>query len=151
MPYDTDIGDGDSGNIATSDEQAFRDNVLRTTRNNAVGQVKKMVDLVEDIAKTMVVNSVQGEETRIHTPMGAEMIVSKMSGEKCRGTDLDADGYPDAPLRFDFTDSEGVVQFPLNFCPGFPENNFITPVNETCPGSWGIVVREWKIFLAVSD
>ncbi len=67
-----------------------------------------------------------------------------------RGTDLDGDGYPDAPLRYEFTNSKSIVQFPLNFCPGMPEYKFITPRNKTCPGSWGIVVREWKIFMAVS-
>ncbi len=84
MPYDTDIGAGENANVASSDDEAFRQNVLTTTRNNAVVQVKKMVALVEEIAKTMVQNSVQGETSRITTPMGAEMIVQKMSGEKTR-------------------------------------------------------------------
>jgi hypothetical protein len=77
MPYDTDIGEGDAANVASTDEEAFRLNVLTTARNQAVKQVRKMVSLIEDIAMTMVKNSVQGEESRISTPIGAEMVVSK--------------------------------------------------------------------------
>ena len=59
------------------------------------------------------------------------MIVSKKSGDKCRGNDIDGDGVPDLPLRYEFPnpeqDSMNVVQFPLGFCPGSPETNFVVP------------------------
>ena len=153
MPYDTDIGEGDMANVAESDEAAFRLNVLTNTRNAAIKQINTMVNLIDDISKTMVLNSVSGEENKVSTPLGAEMIVSKKSGDKCMGDDIDGDGVPDLPLRYEFpnadTDSMNVVQFPLGFCPGRPDTNFV--LNDTtgkCPGSWGIVVKEWKIFMA---
>ncbi len=77
LPYDTDIGEGAAGYVANSDDEAFRENVLTTTRNNAVLQVKQMVGLIEDIASTMVRNSVIGEETTISTHVGGQMTVSK--------------------------------------------------------------------------
>jgi hypothetical protein len=72
-----------------------------------------------------------------------------MSGVKCGGQDTNDDGIPDLPLRYEFGTSDTVVQFPLGFCPGSPETNFVN-LTGTCPGSWGIVVKEWKIFTAVS-
>lgn len=151
------IGEGNLANIAESDEAAFRQNVLTNTRNAAIRQINTMVNLIDDISTTMVVNSVSGEENKVSTPLGAEMIVSKKSGDKCTGDDIDGDGVPDLPLRYEFpnanTDSMNVVQFPLGFCPGRPETNFMVTVGsadpkDKCPGSWGIVVKEWKIFMA---
>jgi hypothetical protein len=77
LPYDTDIGEGDMADVASTPDEAFRLNVLSTTRTEAVKQVRQMVNLIEDISKTMVKNSVQGEETRITTSNGVEMVISK--------------------------------------------------------------------------
>ena len=69
MPYDTDIGEGELANVADSDEEAFRQNVLTNTRNAAIRQINTMVDLIDDISKTMVANSVSGEENKVsHGP-----------------------------------------------------------------------------------
>lgn len=56
---------------------------------------------------------------------------------------------PDMKLRFEFEDSNTVVQFPLGFCPGAPETNFIQFSN--CNGRWGFVIKEWETITAVSS
>ena len=108
--------------------------MLTNTRNAAIRQINTMVNLIDDISKTMVLNSVSGEENKVSTPLGAEMIVSKKSGDKCMGDDIDGDGFPDLPLRYEFpntdSDSMNVVQFPLGFCPGRPESNFVLNVRD---------------------
>ena len=50
---------------------------MRLTRLNAVSQVKKMVKLVDDIAETTIINSVEGEEMRTRAPLGMAMIMAK--------------------------------------------------------------------------
>ncbi len=48
-------------------------------------QVKQMVSLVDDIAKTTIVNSVEGEELRTKATQGVEMIMSKIGGSSSVG------------------------------------------------------------------
>ena len=79
-----------------------------TPRNAAIRQITTMVNLIDDISKTMVLNSVSGEENKVSTPLGAEMIVSKKSGDKCMGDDIDGDGVPDLPLRYEFPNADTV-------------------------------------------
>ena len=50
-------------------------------------------------------------------------------------------------LRFEFENSETVVQFPLGFCPGAKDSNFIKMKN--CNGRWGFVIKEWETLTAV--
>ncbi len=74
MPYDTDVSE-DSEILDIED--AWKTNAYELTRISAVEQVKQMVSLVDDIAETTIMNSVEGEEMRTKTPLGVEMIMSK--------------------------------------------------------------------------
>lgn len=66
-----------------------------------------------------------------------------MPFSKTIGKDVTGDRYPDIPLRYEFQDSEGVVQFPLGFCPGDTSNPGDPQINFRCIGEWGIVLKEW--------
>ena len=67
--------------------------------------------------------------------------------------DINGDGIPDIPLRYEFADSKSVVQFPLGFCPnttlapGFVQNKSVATMS-SCVGQWGIVVKEWETMTA---
>ena len=67
--------------------------------------------------------------------------------------DINGDGIPDIPLRYEFADSKSVVQFPLGFCPnttlapGFVQNKSVATTS-SCIGQWGIVVKEWETMTA---
>ena len=50
---------------------------MKITRNEAIQQVKKMVQLVDDIAATTIKNTVIGEEIRTDSKLGAKMIMAK--------------------------------------------------------------------------
>jgi len=63
---------------------------------------------------------------------------------------LDGDGCPDRKLRFQFSGSDTVVQFPLGFCPSTPETGMITDECK-CKGRWGFVLKEWETITAVRD
>ncbi|XP_059084074.1 uncharacterized protein LOC131881274 [Tigriopus californicus] len=145
MPYDTNIPE-ENADIPDDPEDALRFNVMRLTRMQAVEQVKKMVSLVDDIAETAIANSVEGEELRTKTPMGVQMIMSKLSGQRTVGRDTNGDGIPDRKLRFEFDNSNSVVQFPLGFCPGSPSTGHI--MMKGCNGRWGIVIKEWETITA---
>lgn len=67
----------DNADIPDNPEVAWKDNAMKLTRISAVSQVKQMVDLVDDIAETAIINSVEGEEIRTKTPLGMEMIMTK--------------------------------------------------------------------------
>ena len=56
---------------------ALKDNAMKITRNEAIQQVKKMVQLVDDIAATTIKNTVIGEEIRTDSKLGAKMIMAK--------------------------------------------------------------------------
>lgn len=56
---------------------ALAENVMKTTRAQAVEQVKKMIQLVDDIAATTIKNSVIGEELRTSSNLGAKLIMAK--------------------------------------------------------------------------
>ena len=60
---------------------------MKLTRIRAVEQVKKMVALVDDIAETTIKNSVLGEEMRTKSPLGMQMIMTKLSGRNTVGKD----------------------------------------------------------------
>lgn len=145
MPYDTNIPE-ENADIPDDPDDALRFNVMRLTRMQAVEQVKKMVSLVDDIAETAIANSVEGEELRTKTPMGVQMIMSKLSGQRTVGRDTNGDGIPDRKLRFEFDNSNSVVQFPLGFCPGSPNTGHI--MMKGCNGRWGIVIKEWETITA---
>lgn len=145
MPYDTDV-DPDAEILDIGD--ALRNNAFKLTKINAVQQVQQMVDLIDDIAETTIVNSVEGEEMRTSAPLGVNMIMSKLGGQSTVGRDIDGDGIPDRKLRFEFDNSDTVVQFPLGFCPSAPERGMIKKVN--CKGRWGFVIKEWETITAVS-
>ncbi len=68
-----------------SPEEAWKENAFKLTRITAVQQVKQMVSLVDDIAKTTIVNSVEGEELRTKATQGVEMIMSKIGGSSSVG------------------------------------------------------------------
>lgn len=76
-PQNRDSFSKDNADIPDNREDAFRDNAMRQTRSAAVEQVKDMVSLVDDIALTVITNSVEGEEMRISTPLGMQMIMGK--------------------------------------------------------------------------
>ena len=50
---------------------------MKLTRIDATNQVKKMIQLVDDIAEQTIINSVEGEEMRTRSPLGMQMIMSK--------------------------------------------------------------------------
>jgi hypothetical protein len=63
----------------------------------------------------------------------------RVGGGTTIGRDTDGDGEPDKKLRYEFEDSDTVVQFPLGFCPSAPETGFIKFKN--CVGRWGFVIK----------
>ena len=91
MPYDTDIPEGDDADIPEDPDEAFRKNAMKLTRIRAVEQVKKMVSLIDDVAETTIKNSVLGEEMRTKSPLGMQMIMTKVSGRQTVGNDLDGE------------------------------------------------------------
>ena len=147
LPYDTDIPEGDA-DIPTDPEEALRRNALKLTRIRAIEQVKKMTSLVDEVAETTIKNSVVGEELRTKSPLGMQMIMSKLSGKSTVGRDLDGDGIPDVPLRYEFDSSQSVVQFPLGFCPSAPESGHVVNHTTPCEGQWGFVFKEWETITA---
>ena len=78
---------GDDADIPEDPDEAFRKNAMKLTRIRAVEQVKKMVALVDDIAETTIKNSVLGEEMRTKSPLGMQMIMTKLSGRNTVGKD----------------------------------------------------------------
>ena len=76
LPYDTDIP-GPDAEIPADPVVALKDNAMKITRNEAIQQVKKMVQLVDDIAATTIKNTVIGEEIRTDSKLGAKMIMAK--------------------------------------------------------------------------
>jgi hypothetical protein len=147
LPYDTEILTGDDADIPEDPDDALRKNAMRLIRIKAVEQVKKMTALVEEIAETVLKNSVLGETMRSKSPMGAQMIIHKIYGSDLPGRDINGDGVKDIPLRYEFDDSKTVVQFPLGFCPnspGFVQND----TRQLCRGQWGVVLKEWETITA---
>ena len=160
LPYDTDIPEGNA-EIPEDPAIAFKQNAMKITRIDAVAQVKKMVNLVDNIASTALKSMVVGETLDTKAPLGVSMKLSKVSGSHTVGQDLNGDGIPDIPLVYNFeTTSE--VEFPLNFCPGkrfdWEEDDgngttmkksqmHITPDHllQPCIGYWGIALKEWQV------
>ena len=160
LPYDTDIPDGNA-DIPEDPKEAEKQNAMKITRIDAVAQVKKMVDLVDNIAGTALKSMVIGETLDTKAPLGVSMKLSKVSGSHTVGKDLNGDGIPDIPLVYTF-DATSEVEFPLNFCPGerfdWVETNengtkekltqmHITPDHllMPCVGFWGISIKEWQV------
>ena len=56
---------------------AFKQNTMRVTRQNAVAQVKSMVDLTDDIAKNALKNLVAGETIDTKAPLGVSIKMAK--------------------------------------------------------------------------
>ena len=52
-------------------------NALRVTRTTAVGQIKQMVDIINELTETVVVDIVEGEEIRTKVPIGMQVIMAK--------------------------------------------------------------------------
>ena len=95
MPYDTDIPEGkitnktcekdqkkiydsaEDADIPDNPDDALKWNAMKLTRIDATNQVKKMIQLVDDIAEQTIINSVEGEEMRTRSPLGMQMIMSK--------------------------------------------------------------------------
>lgn len=73
MDYDTKI----DGDIPDSADQALRENVLRLTKIEAVDQINDMLDIVDQVGRQVVINSVAGEELKTKAPLGVKMIMSK--------------------------------------------------------------------------
>ena len=78
---------GDDADIPEDPDEAFRKNAMKLARIRDVEQVKKMVALVDDIAETTIKNSVLGEEMRTKSPLGMQMIMTKLSGRNTVGKD----------------------------------------------------------------
>ena len=55
---------------------ALEQNAMKITRSEAVKQVKKMMNLVNDITSTTIKNSVNGEEFRTQTK-GVQILMTK--------------------------------------------------------------------------
>ena len=72
-----------------------------------------------------------------------------MNYAKTIGKDVNADGRPDIPLRFDVEDSTSAVQFPLGFCPGDKSDKSSPQINFKCIGEWGFVIKEWETIVKV--
>ena len=71
---------------------------MKLTRIRAVEQVKKMVSLIDDIAETTIKNSVLGEEMRTKSPLGMQMIMTKLSGRDTVGKDTNSKSTRKYPL-----------------------------------------------------
>ena len=50
---------------------------MKLTRINAVAQVNRMVELVDNIVATALKSSVNGETLKTNSPLGVSMIMSK--------------------------------------------------------------------------
>ena len=72
-----------------------------------------------------------------------------MNYAKTIGKDINSDGKPDIPLRFDVEYSRSAIQFPLGFCPGDRSNNNSPQINFKCIGEWGFVIKEWETIVKV--
>ena len=142
MSYDTSIGTGEDGNIADPDE-AKRKNVLALSKFYAKQQLEEMLSLVEEITKNVAMAAVPGEEFRTSAP-GVKIIMGKVSYSDTIGTDTTGDLYPEHPMRYEFEDSQTVVEFPLGFCPGDRTDPSSPSINFQCRGKWGIVIKEWE-------
>ena len=74
-----------------------------------------------------------------------ESVLNRVSGSTINGKDVDGDGIPDIPLRYDIDNSNVMVQFPIGFCPGSKEG-----IKLNCTGNYGIVLKEWETITRVS-
>lgn len=63
--------------IPENPDVALAENAMKITRAMAIEQVKKMINLVDDIAATTIRNSVIGEELRTSSNLGAKLIMAK--------------------------------------------------------------------------
>ena len=70
--------------------------------------------------------------------------IFRVSGSTISGKDVDGDGIPDIPLRYEMDDSDAVVQFPVGFCP-----NAKGGINFNCSGNFGVVLKEWETITRV--
>ena len=123
----------------------LRNNALKLTKIRAIQQVKKMTALIDDIGETAIKNMVVGEELKTKSPLGCQMIMSKVPWSTTKGKDTNGDGKPDRKLRYEFDNSQSVIEFPLGFCPGADTKNFI---DFDCQGQWGLVLKEWETITA---
>ena len=55
--------------------------------------------------------------TIVISPGFLSLLPTRLDGSNTIGSDMDGDGLPDVPLRYEM-DEGSVVEFPLNFCPG---------------------------------
>ena len=55
---------------------ALEQNAMKVTRQEAVKQVKKMMNLIDDMSATTIKNSVNGEEYKTKTK-GVQMFMTK--------------------------------------------------------------------------
>ena len=74
----------------------------------------------------------------------SKTVVCRVSGSTINGKDLDGDGVPDIPLRYEMEESDVVVQFPIGFCPDAEDG-----VKLNCSGNFGIVLKEWETITRV--
>ena len=54
-------------------------------------------------------------------------------------------------MRYEFDDSESVIEFPFGFCPSNGANGFIKTnisCENLCEGQWGLVFKEWEAITA---
>ena len=104
-----------------------------------------MTALIDDIGETAIKNMVVGEELKTKSPLGCQMIMTKIPWSTTIGKDTDGDGVPDQKLRYEFDNSQSVIEFPLGFCPAADTQGF---VDFGCAGQWGLVLKEWETITA---
>ena len=76
----------------------------------------------------------------------SKTVVCRVSGSTINGKDIDGDGVPDIPLRYEMEESDVVVQFPIGFCPNSEDG-----VKLNCSGNFGIVLKEWETITRVGS
>ena len=104
-----------------------------------------MTALIDDIGETAIKNMVVGEELKTKSPLGCQMIMTKIPWSTTIGKDTDGDGVPDQKLRYEFDNSQSVIEFPLGFCPAAAAQGH---VDFGCSGQWGLVLKEWETITA---
>ena len=90
-------------------------------------------------------SSSSGQFHNIHSIISLSLF--RVPGSSTVGTDINNDGIPDIPLRYELDDSQSVVQFPLGFCPSEPGG--VVRGKKRCFGSYGIVIKEWEAITRV--
>ncbi len=55
----------------------YRQNVLKNTKIEAVSQINDMIDIIDEVAKQVVLSEVAGESLETKSPVGVKILMAR--------------------------------------------------------------------------